>query len=377
MIYLDNAATTPVSREVLQAMQPYYQEVFGNPSSVHAAGRQAKGAIERAREQVAQAVGAKPRDIVFTSGGTEADNAAIVGTAIGYREKGKHIVTTTIEHHAVLNTFEFLQEMGYEVTFVPPAQDGIVKAEDIQAALREDTTLVSVMAVNNETGAIQPIAEIGQLTKERGIAFHTDAVQAMGLLPLDVEAMGIDLLSMSGHKLHGPKGVGALYVRRGLYFKPALFGGSQEYKRRAGTENLPGIVGMGVAVEQAAKSREAKLAHIRELREAMLAILREGVEGLQVNSPDHSVPSILNVSFPGVPAERLLMNLDMMGIQASSGSACTSGSLQPSHVLLAMGLPEDRVRSAVRFSFSGQNTREEVVEAAHKVVQAVQRLKRR
>lgn len=377
VIYLDNAATTPVSQEVLDAMQPYFRDIYGNPSSVHASGRQAKGAVERAREQVARAINAKANEIVFTSGGTEADNSAIIGTAIGYQDQGKHIVTTTIEHHAVLHTYEFLQEMGYEVTFVPPGADGIVRVEDIAAALRDDTTLVSVMAVNNETGAVQPIGEIGRLTRERGIVFHTDAVQAMGLLQLDVDALCIDLLSISGHKLHGPKGVGALYVRRGLYWKPTQHGGSQEYKRRAGTENLPGIVGLGLAVERAVEQREARYEHIAGLREAMLAVLRAGVENLQVNSPEGAVPSILNVTFPGAPAERILMNLDMAGIMASSGSACTSGSLQPSHVLVAMGLEEECVRSAIRFSFSGQNTQEEVRAAAEKVVEIVARLQRR
>ncbi|MFD2169243.1 cysteine desulfurase family protein [Tumebacillus lipolyticus] len=377
MIYLDNAATTPVADEVLQAMMPYYSQVYGNPSSVHASGRQAKGAIERAREQVASAINAKPNEIVFTSGGTEADNAAIIGTALGYRDRGKHLITTKIEHHAVLHAFEYLEEIGYEVTYIAPESDGIVRVEAIEQAMREDTILISVMAVNNETGAIQPIAEIGELAKRKSVLFHTDAVQAVGLLELDVERMSIDLLSISGHKLHGPKGVGALFVRRGTHWKPTQHGGAQEFNRRAGTENLPGIVGLGVAIERAAGSREASWEHLQALRETMLSALRAGVDQLVVNSAPDSVPSILNLTIPGVSAERLLMNLDMLGIMAASGSACTSGSLLPSHVLMAMGLAEQSVRAAVRFSFSGQNTREEVAEAAQKVVQVVERLSRR
>jgi len=377
VIYLDNAATTPVAPEVRAAMQPYFEEVYGNPSSVHQAGRQARSAIEKAREQVAKAIGATPGEIVFTSGGTEADNAAIIGTAMAHQSKGKHIITTTIEHHAVLHTCEFLETMGYEVTYVEPGADGIVRIEKIEAAIRPDTILVTVMMVNNETGAIQPVQDIGALTRERGILFHTDAVQAVGTLAVDVKTLGADLLSLSGHKLHGPKGIGALYVSRNIKWTPILLGGAQERERRAGTENLPGIVGLGVAIELATEARDEKFQHLQELRTRMIDTFREQLGDVEVNGPDDALPTILNVTFKGVAAERVLMNLDMMGIAAAAGSACTSGSLQPSHVLMAMGKNEECVRSSIRFSFSGQNTLDEVTTAAEKVCQVVQRLRSR
>jgi cysteine desulfurase len=376
LIYLDNAATTPILPSVRQAMEPYMQDVFGNPSSVHQAGRRAKAAIEKAREQVAKAIGAKATEIVFTSGGTESDNAALISMALSLQEKGKHLVTTSIEHHAVLHTCAFLEQLGFEITYVDPNEQGIVTLAAIEQALRDDTILVSVMMVNNETGAIQPIAEIGALTAERGIAFHTDAVQAVGLLPVDVAALQVDLLSMSGHKLHAPKGVGALFVHGKTKWTPYLHGGNQERQRRAGTENVASIVGFGAAIELAAQDRESKLAHIRDLRDTMLGIFRSELDHVVLNSPEDALPSILNVTFTGVSAESLLMNLDMMGIAASSGSACTSGSLQPSHVLMAMGLSEEHVKSAIRFSFSGHNTRDEVTEAANKIVQVVKRLRK-
>jgi cysteine desulfurase len=358
-------------------MEPYFAEVYGNPSSVHQAGRSARAAVEAAREKIARALHATPNEIVFTSGGTEADNAAIIGTALAHKERGKHVITTAMEHHAVLNTCAFLEEMGFEVTYLNPNREGIVSVEDVAQAIRPDTILLSVMTVNNETGAIQPIRELGALTREHGIVFHTDAVQAMGLLAIDVEEMGIDLLSMSGHKLHGPKGIGALYVRDKLKWTPYQHGGNQERQRRGGTENLPGIVGIGTAVELAMKAREENLAHIQTLRDMMITILQEGLDNVIVNSPQQGLPSILNVTFTGVSAERVLMNLDIMGIMAASGSACTSGSLQPSHVLMAMGCAEEHVRSAIRFSFTGHNTRDEVTEAANKTVQVVQRLLQR
>jgi cysteine desulfurase len=392
IIYLDNAATTAVTPEVRAAMEPFLGDIYGNPSSVHQAGREAKAAIERARELVARALRATSNEIVFTSGGTEADNAAIIGAALARQQQGKHIVTTSMEHHAVLNTCEFLEQLGFDVTYVDPDEHGVVTVEAIEKALRPDTQVVSVMSVNNETGAIQPIPEIGALVRERGIVMHTDAVQALGLLELDVQALHVDLLSISAHKAHGPKGVGALYVHHNLKWTPYLHGGQQERKRRAGTENLPGIVGMGEAVRRSVEDREAKLTQIRELREAMLNVFtRELDPSLYIlNSPKAGggassasswqagscLPSILNLSFPGVSAERLLMNLDMQGIAASSGSACTAGALQPSHVLTAMGLPQERVMSAIRFSFSGHNTVGEVTEAAAKTADVVKRLHR-
>lgn len=377
--YLDNAATTAVSPAVRSAMEPYLEDIYGNPSSVHQAGRQAKAAIEQAREQVALALRATPNEIVFTSGGTEADNAALIGAALARQEQGRHIVTTSMEHHAVLHTCEFLEQLGFEVTYVDPDAQGTVSVEAVEQALRPDTTVVSVMMVNNEMGAIQPIREIGKMVRERGIVMHTDAVQALGLLELPVEELNVDLLSLSAHKVHGPKGVGALYVHHNLKWTPYLHGGQQERKRRAGTENLAGIVGMGEAVRLAVLEREAKWQQITDMRAAMLNVFQAelGAECYVMNSPvEHGLPSILNVSFPGVMAERLLMNLDMQGIAASSGSACTAGALQPSHVLQAMHLPAERVQSAIRFSFSGHNTLEEVVLAANKTAEVVKRLHR-
>ncbi|MBL0387372.1 cysteine desulfurase [Tumebacillus sp. ITR2] len=377
-IYLDNAATTAVAPGVRQAMEPFLGDMYGNPSSVHQAGRQAKAAVEGAREQVAQVLHASPLEIVFTSGGTEADNSALIGAALARQEFGKHIVTTSIEHHAVLNTCEFLEQLGFEVTYVDPELNGIVPLEAVEKALRPDTQVISVMMVNNETGAIQPVEQIGALARERGIVMHTDAVQALGLLELDVEKLNVDLLSISGHKIHAPKGIGALYVHHNLKWTPFLHGGNQERKRRGGTENLLGIVGMGEAVRLSQGERETKLSHIRELRTTMLQVFEQELDPTLyvINSPEQSIPSILNVSFPGVMAERLLMNLDMQGIAASSGSACTAGALQPSHVLTAMGLSQDEVMSAIRFSFSGHNTVDEVREAAQKTADVVKRLHR-
>lgn len=376
LIYLDNAATTSVYPSVREAMLPFLELSFGNPSSLHAAGRQVRKAVEQAREQVAKAIGADPAEIVFTSGGTEADNAAIIGIALANRDKGNHIVTTAIEHHAVLHTCEFLEKIGFEVTYTAPDSSGIVPADAVLAAIRSDTVVVSVMYVNNETGAIQPIEEIAAGCAERGIPFHTDAVQAVGLLPIDVKRTGIQLLSISAHKLHGPKGIGALYVNRTTKWTPLLHGGSQERKKRAGTENVPGIVGFGVAIERMIRLQTENARHIEQLRNRMLAILKETVQDLILNSPERSIPSILSVSFPGVSAETLLMNLDMNRIAASSGSACTSGSLQPSHVLTAMNPDMEVVKSAVRFSFSEENTLDEIETAARVTSELARKLKR-
>ncbi|HEU4962790.1 MAG TPA: cysteine desulfurase family protein [Bacilli bacterium] len=379
MIYLDNAATTRIAPEVRAAMEPYLTEVYGNPSSTHRAGREARGAVDKARDQVAKALGAKASEIVFTSGGTEADNAALVGVALAHRERGKHIVTTAMEHHAVLHTCAFLESLGFEVTYVQPDRTGRVSVESVRAALRDETILLSVMMVNNETGAVQPIADLAEMAQEHGVIFHTDAVQAVGQLPLDVNALGVDLLSVSGHKVHGPKGVGALYVRQQVKWTPYQYGGAQEQQRRAGTENLASLVGFGMAMERAVQGLEDKVAQVQKVRQAMLDVFTSelGTDGYIVNSPEDGVPAILNVTFPGASSERLLMNLDMQGVMASSGSACTSGSLQPSHVLLAMCLTEEAVRSAIRFSFSGYNTVDEVQEAARKVCASVERLRRR
>jgi cysteine desulfurase len=375
-IYLDNAATTPVHPSVQEAMKPFMSQTFGNPSSIHRYGRMAKQAMEKAREQVAYAIGAEPAEIVFTSGGTEADNSALIGTVLANRERGKHIVTTAIEHHAILQTCEFLEEMGCTITYVAPEKDGIIRIERVIEAIREDTVLVSVMYANNETGAIQPVEAIAKICQEREIAFHTDAVQAVPVLPIDVKKEGFTFLSLSGHKLHGPKGVGALYVSRDAKWTPLLRGGSQERNRRAGTENLAAIVGLGVAIERIKENQNQTVKHLQMLRDRMIAVLREGIQEIIIHTPESSVPSILSVAFPGVPADITLMNLDLQGIAASSGSACTAGSLEPSHVLLAMGIDPKIVRSSIRFSFSEQNTLEEVTEAARQTVEIINRMRK-
>lgn len=376
LIYLDNAATTRMHPAVREAMTPFLDMEFGNPSSVHSAGRSVRKAVERAREQVAQAIGADPAEIVFTSGGTEADNAAVIGIALANRQSGNHIVTTAIEHHAVLGACEFLEKIGFSVTYVPPGADGIVSPESVLAAIRSDTVLVSVMHVNNETGAIQPIEQIAAGCAERGVPFHTDGVQAVGLRPIDVKQSGIQLLSLSAHKLHGPKGVGALYVQRNTKWIPLLYGGSQERKKRAGTENVPGIIGFGAAIERMKEGQAENVRRIAQLRDTMLAMLKERVQDLAVNSPENSLPSILSVSFPGASAESMLMNLDMRGIAASSGSACTAGALQPSHVLTAMGLPAEVVKSVVRFSFSEDNSLADIETAASVTAELASQLRR-
>lgn len=375
-IYLDNAATTPVHPDVRAAMEPFYEDIFGNPSSIHFFGRQAKRALERAREQVAEALGADPSEIVFTSGGTEADNAALIGSLLAQREKGRHLVTTAIEHHAVLHTCSFLEDLGFRVTYVPPEGNGIVPVQRIQEALRDDTVLVSVMYANNETGALQPVEEIAAVCREKGVEFHTDAVQAFPFFPIDVKKMGFTYLSLSAHKFHGPKGVGALFLSRKAHWLPLLHGGKQERERRGGTENLAAIVGLGAAVERNRRQLERNVRYIGELRERMIHRLREGLADVVIHTPRESVPSILSVAFPGVPSDLLLMNLDLQGVAASAGSACTAGTLQPSHVLTAMGLSDSLVHSTIRFSFSEQNTGDEVEEAARRTISIVQRLRR-
>ncbi|ADG05832.1 cysteine desulfurase family protein [Kyrpidia tusciae] len=375
-IYLDHAATTFVLPEVREAMARHLEERVGNPSSIHEFGRRAKATLEDAREAVAALIGASPAELVFTSGGTEADNAALIGAVLALRDRGRHVVTTAIEHHAVLHTARQLQDWGFDVTYVHPGPQGVVKAEDVAGAIRPDTVLVSVMWVNNETGAVQPVREIGALVKERGLLFHTDAVQAVPWLPVEVDDIGCDLLSVSAHKLHGPQGIGALFVRKGTPWVPLLYGGAQERGRRAGTENVPGIVGFGAAAAWIKGRRAAGLDHAERLRKIFLGTVREEFGQVLVHSPEDGIPAILNVAFPGVSAETLLMNLDLHGIAASSGSACTSGSLEPSHVLQAMGLEDAVVRSSLRFSFSIQTTEEEVREAGRAVGRIARRLVR-
>ena len=360
-VYADNAATTPVSQTVLNAMLPYYTEKYGNPSSLYAVGREAKKALEEARENVANHLGALPNEIFFTSGGSEADNWAIKGVAHELAKKGKkHIITSKFEHHAVLHTTEALEKEGFEVTYLEVYENGIVKPEDVEKAIREDTALVTIMYANNEIGTIQPISEIGAICKKHGVLFHTDAVQAVGNVKINVKEENIDLLSLSGHKLHAPKGVGALYVRRGIRLPNLISGGAQERGKRAGTENVAGIVALSVAMDEAYANlgeRNARLIRMRDrLIEGASKIERSRLNGDAVKR----LPGNFNMCFEGIEGESLLLSLDFAGICASSGSACTSGSLDPSHVLLAIGLPHEIAHGSLRISFSDQNTEEDV-----------------
>ena len=360
-VYADNAATTPVSQTVLNAMLPYYTEKYGNPSSLYAVGREAKKALEEARENVANHLGALPNEIFFTSGGSEADNWAIKGVAHELAKKGKkHIITSKFEHHAVLHTTEALEKEGFEVTYLEVYENGIVKPEDVEKAIREDTALVTIMYANNEIGTIQPISEIGAICKKHGVLFHTDAVQAVGNVKINVKEENIDLLSLSGHKLHAPKGVGALYVRRGIRLPNLISGGAQERGKRAGTENVAGIVALSVAMDEAYANlgeRNARLIRMRDrLIEGASKIERSRLNGDAVKR----LPGNFNMCFEGIEGESLLLKVDFAGICASSGSACTSGSLDPSHVLLAIGLPHEIAHGSLRISFSDQNTEEDV-----------------
>jgi len=375
-IYLDHAATSPTHPMVVERMVPMMTESFGNPSSIHFFGRQSRRAIDEAREMVAQSIGAKPTEIIFTSGGTEADNLALIGAALANRHKGRHIITTAIEHHAVLHACHYLEKEGFDVTYLPVDGQGKIALEALQRALRDDTIVVSVMFGNNETGVLQPIQEIGKLLKDHPAYFHTDAVQAYGLVPIDVNELGIDLLSVSAHKINGPKGVGFLYAREHVRLMPRAFGGEQERKRRAGTENVAGIVGLAKAVEIALETMSTKQSEYRALKEKMVAIFKQSGIRYAINGDqDACLPHILNVAFPGTNVESLLVNLDLAGIAASSGSACTAGSIDPSHVLVAMfGQNSDRIRSSVRFSFGLGNTEEQIEKAAYETVNIVKRL---
>ncbi|WP_149427659.1 MULTISPECIES: cysteine desulfurase family protein [Exiguobacterium] len=354
MNYFDHSATTPMRPEVLEAMTPYLLEQYGNPSSVHAAGRSARAAIDKARRQIAQELNAKPTELIFTSGGTESDNYAIFGAAEAAREKGRHLITTRFEHHAVLHAFEELEKQGYDVTYLDVPDTGVVSMAALQEAVREDTTLVSIMFGNNEVGTIQPIAAFGQFLRERGILFHTDAVQVFGKQAIDVEALQVDLLSASGHKINGPKGIGLLYVRTGVKLAPQTFGGEQERKRRAGTENVPGIVGLAKALELMIAERDQQQDHIKQLRSVLLTRLDESGVTYEVNGVE-GLPNVLNLYFPQIEIEPFLIMLDMRQIAVSSGSACTAGSVAPSHVLSAMYGEDERTRASVRISFGHGN----------------------
>jgi cysteine desulfurase len=356
-IYLDYAATTPALPEVVEAMRPYFTEKYGNPSSIHSAGQESRAAIEKARSTVAGLIGCCTMEVVFTSGGTEADNHAIKGVAIANREKGDHIITTSIEHHAVLETCKFLKGWGFDITVVPVGSDGIVDPADIKKAITKKTILISVMHANNEVGSIQPVEEIGTVAREAGVCFHVDAVQTAGHLPVDVEKMHVDLLSISAHKLYGPKGVGMLYMREGVRIVPFMNGGEQEQERRAGTENVPGIVGFGKAVEVAVKEMDAEATRLTALRDRLIHGIRDSVENVTLNGhPTRRLPNNVNYSFDFIEGESLLAYLDTLGIYCSTGSACSSANSEPSHVLTAMGMSVERARGSIRFTLGKWTT---------------------
>lgn len=375
-VYMDNAATTKLSPDVLNTMMPYLTDIYGNASSVHAFGREAREGVEHARNQVAAAINASPDEIFFTAGGTESDNMAIKGVAHKYAKKGKHIITTAIEHHAVLHTCEALEKEGYEVTYLPVDEDGLISVEQVRAAMRDDTLLVTVMFANNEVGTIEPIAEIGALCRERNVLFHTDAVQAVCHIPIDVRAMNIDLMSISAHKFHGPKGIGALYCRKGIVLEPVIVGGAQERKRRAGTENVAGIVGLGAAIERAHKNMSADMARVSALRDKLISGILKNIPHVKLNGhPTQRLPQNVNFSIRYIEGESILLMLDINGIAASSGSACTSGSLDPSHVLLAMGIPHEIAHGSLRLTLSDMTTDEEVDYVLETLTKTVKRLR--
>lgn len=372
MIYLDNAATTRTAPEVVEAMLPFFSENYGNASSIYGLGSTSKKALNQARRILADALGARQEEIYFTAGGSEADNWALKAAAEAYKDKGKHIVTTRIEHHAVLHTCAYLEKQGYEVTYVGVDENGIVRLEELEAAIRPDTILLSVMYANNEVGTLQPIGEIGQIAHDRGVLFHTDAVQAFGQMPIRVDELHIDMLSASAHKVNGPKGVGCLYIRSGLKLGSFIHGGAQERSRRAGTENVPGIVGFGKAIERAVGIMPEKIERETRLRDYLIDRIYEKIPYCRLNGDrNRRLPGNVNFSFQFVEGESVLIMLDMKGICASSGSACTSGALDPSHVLLAMGLPHELAHGSLRMTLSEENTEEEmdaVVDALAEIV---------
>lgn len=377
MIYLDHAATTPVHSEVVEAMQPFLSERFGNPSSIHAAGRAARAAVDAARDSVAAAIRADSGEVYFMSGGTEADNLAVHGVMLAAPKERRHLVVSAIEHPAVLHTARFLETQGYDITVVRVNDEGIVDMEALEDAVTDRTALVSVMHANNEIGVIQDIARIAEIAHARGALFHTDAVQTLGYLPLNVQEMDCDQLTVSAHKIYGPKGVGALFIRTGVKVSPILFGGTQERERRAGTENTAGIVGFGKAVELTMSGREMESCRIAALRDGFIAAMLDAIPAIQVNGPEgpHRLANNVNISISGVDGSAVLMNLDRAGIYASSGSACSSGSIEPSHVLKAIGLPEDLAASGIRFSLGCSTTREQLDETTSTLTAIVARLR--
>ncbi|MGB9886864.1 MAG: cysteine desulfurase family protein [Moorellales bacterium] len=360
-VYFDHSATTPLRPEVLQAMLPYLTERYGNPSSLHRWGREAREALERARYDVAALIGARPEEVVFTSGGTEANNLALIGAARAYSRRGRHVITSAIEHHAVLDAALYLKRLGFEVSLVPVTADGLVQVEEVERAITADTILISIMHANNEIGTVQPIDAIGRLAREKGIVFHTDAVQSAGKVPVNVDELGVDLLALSAHKFGGPKGVGALYVRKGIRLEPLLHGGDQERRRRPGTENLAGIVGLGAAAELARRELPAEARRLAGLRDRLLSRLLSLLpEAIITGHRERRLPNHASVCVPGVAAEAVLTELDRLGVAASSGSACTAGSQAPSHVLTALGFPPDLARGALRFTLGWGNTEADV-----------------
>lgn len=375
-IYLDHAATTPVKPEVLEAMLPYFTQKFGNASSIYTLGRESKKAIEEARDRTASALGAQSREIFFTGSGTEADNWAVKGVAYANRQKGNHIITTAIEHHAVLHTCQYLESDGFEVTYLPVDENGLVTADAVKAAIKPNTILITIMFANNEIGTIQPISEIGKVARAKGICFHTDAVQAVGNVKINVEEMNIDLLSLSAHKFYGPKGIGALYIRKGTKITSFLHGGAQERGRRASTENVAAVVGLGKAIELASQNLDEYNKKLITLRDHAIAEITKNIPFVRLNGDrDSRLPGNVNFSFEFIEGESLLLMLDMKGIAASSGSACTSGSLDPSHVLLAIGLPHEIAHGSLRLTFGEENTREDLDYVMEVLPAIVQRLR--
>ena len=382
IVYLDHAGTTPMDSQVLEAMLPYFSGSYGNPSSLHAVGQEARYGLDQARDRVAAVLNCRSREVVFTGSGTEADNAAIFGVATALQETGNHIITSSAEHHAVLHTCQHLETLGFEVTYLPVDADGMIQPEAVYRAMTERTTLISIMYANNEIGTINPISEISRVVRqragelERTIAFHTDAVQAAGYLDLDVSRLGVDLLSLSGHKIYGPKGTGVLFIRRGIPILPLILGGGQERERRSGTENIPGIVGLSVALQAANERREETGSHCQGLRDRIIDHIGANISGSRLNGhPTERLPNNVNFSFQGVEGEPILLGLDMAGIAASSGSACSSGSLEPSHVLLALGQSAELARGSLRLTLGKNNTEEEIDYLLQKLTALVEQLR--
>lgn len=378
MIYLDNSATTPLNEEVLKEMEPYFCEYFGNPSTLYSLGQKSKEALEEARKRVADAINAKPEEIIFTSGGSESDNLAIKGIAFKNQDKGKHIITSEIEHPAVKETLVFLESIGFEVTYLPVYGDGIIKIEDLKKAIRDDTILITVMHANNEIGTIQPIAEIGKIAKEKGIIFHTDAVQTFGKIPVDVEELGVDLLSLSSHKIYGPKGVGALYIRKNTRLVPQIHGGGQERGLRSGTENIPGIVGFGKAAEMASENQKKDHDYLIQIRDGIIDKVLEEIPASYLNGDkEKRLPNIINFRFSAIEGESLILLLDAKGINSSTGSACSSKNLKASPILKALGLEDVDVHGSLRLSLGLENSIEDVdvvVEAIRESVETLRKM---